>query len=129
MLQKESYIKTTDNTDSTISKCIGLTNKKKAGIGDVITVSIKKTRADKTKTVLKTKIKKKQIHKLLIINTKKKYQRIDGDSIEFLENTGVLITIEKSTFIPLGTRILSAIPYELKKKKFLKICALSTNFV
>ena len=43
MIQKQSYIKITDNTGGTIGQCIGL-HGKESGIGKIITISIKNGR-------------------------------------------------------------------------------------
>jgi ribosomal protein L14 len=129
MIYKESYINIIDNTDARIGRCIGLNKKKTGRMGDIITVSIKKLRPDKSTLLTKTKIEKKHIHKALIVNTKKNLVRLDGDIVSFRENNTVLITLDKLTIIPFGTRIAGVIPYELTTKNYLKICSLTNNYI
>lgn len=97
-------------------------------IGDIILVSIKKA---KSKKKIK-KVKKKELHRAIIVHTKKKINRYDGSSIKFHKNSIVLLKadIKKNKYQVLGTRILGLVSNELRlNDDNLKIISLASRTI
>jgi len=76
----------------------------KAGIGDVVTASVKKG----------TPEMKRKIVKAVIIRQKKEYRRPNGTRIMFYDNAAALIDPEKK--IPVGTEIKGAVAREVSER-------------
>lgn len=119
MIQQKTVLKVADNSGAKLVKCIKVSKlKNKPGkIGDVITVSVKKTQsASKIKKAVK--IKKKEIFKAVIITTKFPFKNLNGFTFIFKKNSVVLIDKQ---FNPLGTRINSFIPKTINQNKLIGI--------
>jgi large subunit ribosomal protein L14 len=87
----------------------------RAGLGDVITASVKEASPD-------GQTKKGTVVKAVIVRTRKEYRRRDGTYIRFDSNAAVLIN---DTGEPVGTRVFGPVARELREKKFLKIVSLA----
>jgi len=92
---------------------------KKAGLGDIVTASVKEASPDGT-------IKKGKVVKAVIVRTRKEHRRRDGTYIRFDENAAVVID---DTHEPVGTRVFGPVARELREKKFLKIVSLAPEVV
>jgi|FrelakmetLWP11LW_1041352.scaffolds.fasta_scaffold19642_1 large subunit ribosomal protein L14 len=132
MIQLKSILKVCDNSGALKVQCLKVYNKskKKAGvIGDILLVSIKQI---KSRNKFK-KIKKKELHKAILLRTKKTTKRYDGSTVKFNTNTVLLLKkdMQKGVYYPIGTRIFGPISHELRinKDKFFKIISLSSNNV
>jgi large subunit ribosomal protein L14 len=88
-------------------------------IGDIIVVSIKKTKS-------LSKIKKKEIYKAIIVRLKKKKLRDDGSYINFSKNSAVLLN---NKGVPIGTRIFGPVAKELRIKKNIKLISLCSKIL
>jgi large subunit ribosomal protein L14 len=88
---------------------------RKAGLGDVITASVKEAAPD-------SQIKKGKVVKAVIVRTRKEHRRRDGSYIRFDDNAAVLITDAGE---PVGTRVFGPVARELRERKFLKIVSLA----
>jgi large subunit ribosomal protein L14 len=111
-----------DNSGGKIAKCIkiiGTSNKKYAKIGDIITVTIKKS--DKNK-----KIQQGDIKKGIIIQTKKNEKHYSGFYIKNEVNSVILINEQKN---PIGTRIFGPLHLTLRKKKLIKLISLAKHII
>ena len=86
-----------------------------AGLGDVITASVKEASPDGT-------AKKGTVVKAVIVRTRKEHRRRDGTYIRFDQNAAVLIN---DVHEPVGTRVFGPVARELREKKFLKIVSLA----
>ena len=86
-----------------------------AGLGDVITASVKEASPDGT-------VKKGKVVKAVIVRTHKETRRRDGTYIRFDENAAVLINDAGE---PVGTRVFGPVARELREKRFLKIVSLA----
>lgn len=84
-------------------------------IGDVIVVSVKDA-------VPNGKVKKGDVHRALIVRTKKGVRRPDGSVIKFDTNAVVLLNKQGE---PLGTRVFGPVTRELRAKKFLRVVSLA----
>lgn len=108
-----------DNTGARKIQCIrvlGGYQKRYAGIGDVVTVSIKQA-------LPHTSVKKGEVAHGVIVRTRKERRRKDGTYIRFDDNAIVLI--DKKSKEPKGTRIFGPIARELRAKGFTKIISLA----
>jgi large subunit ribosomal protein L14 len=117
MIFKESILKVVDNSGALYAKCIGIKGNTIASIGSIITVSIIKALSNR-------KIKKGEVHKAIIIRTKKGVIRPDGSFLQFDENSLILLEADST---PKGTRILGPLPFELTS--YSKIASLATKFI
>lgn len=87
----------------------------KAGLGDVITASVKEASPD-------GQVKKGKVVRAVVVRTRKESRRRDGTYIRFDQNAAVLIN---ETGEPVGTRVFGPVARELREKKFLKIVSLA----
>jgi large subunit ribosomal protein L14 len=71
-------------------------------------------------------IKKGDVVKAVICRTRKERPRVDGSTIRFDDNAGVVID---DTGVPKGTRILGPVARELRERNFLKIISLAPEVV
>ena len=83
-------------------------------------------KCQRTQSETNTKSKKGQIFKAVILETRAPIHRNDGSSLKFQRNTAVLLSAQLS---PLGTRIQSFVPYELRHQNLSKILALSSSSI
>ncbi len=122
MIQMQSYLDVADNTGAKRVQCIkvlGGTNRRVAGLGDVIVASVKKAMPGselKTGTVVKG----------VIVRVKKNTRRKDGTYVRFDHNALVVLDADGN---PRGTRIFGAVGRELREKSFLKIVSLAQEVV
>ncbi len=121
-LPELSYVNVADNTgakEALIIKVLKGSGKKggrvSATVGDVVVVSIKKAAPN-------APIKKGEVHKALVVRTKKEIRRKDGSYIRFGDNAVVLINQAGE---PKGTRIFGPVARELRDKGFTRIISLA----
>jgi len=118
MIQVQTELQVADNTGARIVECIrvlGGSRRRYATIGDIIVVSIKDA-------IPKGKVKKGDVHKAVIVRTRKELTRVDGSSIKFDANAAVLVQPNGE---PIGTRIFGPVTRELRSKNFMKIISLA----
>ena len=118
MIQVHTEMEVADNTGAKRIECIkvlGGSKRRYASIGDVIVVSIKDA-------MPKGKVKKGDVHKAVVVRTKKQIYRMDGSSIKFDTNAAVLIAANNE---PIGTRIFGPVTRELRAKNHMKIISLA----
>ena len=90
-----------------------------AGCGDVIVVSVRTAMPG-------GKVKKGEVHRALIVRTKKGVRRPDGSTIEFDSNSVVLVNKQNE---PMGTRVFGPVPRELRAGGFMKIISLAEEVI
>ena len=118
MIQVQTELFVADNTGARKVECIkvlGGSKRRYATIGDIIVVSIKDA-------IPKGKVKKGDVHKAVIVRTRKEIKRLDGTSIKFDANAAVLVQPNGE---PIGTRIFGPVTRELRNKHFMKIISLA----
>ena len=118
MIQVHTEMEVADNTGAKRIECIkvlGGSKRRYASIGDVIVVSIKDA-------MPKGKVKKGDVHKAVVVRTRKQIYRADGSSIKFDTNAAVLIAANNE---PIGTRIFGPVTRELRVKNHMKIISLA----
>jgi large subunit ribosomal protein L14 len=118
MIQMSTNLDVADNSGARRVECIkvlGGSKRKTASVGDVIVVSIKDA-------IPRGRVKKGDVHKAVIVRTKKEIRRPDGSAIRFDRNAAVLINPQGE---PIGTRIFGPVTRELRAKQFMKIISLA----
>jgi len=118
MLQTESRLKVADNTGAKevlVIRVLGGTKKRYASIGDKIVVSVKSATPNGT-------AKKGQVHRAVVIRTKKEIRRKDGSYIRFYDNACVLLNASEEMT---GTRVFGPVARELRDRSFMKIVSLA----
>ena len=87
MIQDRSLVKIADNSGGIIGrvfKVLGGSKKRYAGIGEQVVISIQTAQPRKT-------VKKKDIHRAVVVRQKNALRRKDGSYVRFDENAVVLI--------------------------------------
>ena len=123
MLQPRSIVSIADNTGGKIGrvfKVLGSSKKRYAEIGEIVVISIQKAEPRKS-------VKKKDIHRAVVVRQKKAFRRKDGSYVRFDENAVVLI--DKTKGEPIGGRVFGPIPRELSEKGYQKIASLAPEIV
>ncbi|MEO0202663.1 MAG: 50S ribosomal protein L14 [candidate division WOR-3 bacterium] len=122
MIQDFTWVKVTDNSgaqEAMVIRVLKGSGKKKGRVygkvGDVVVVSIKKALPN-------APIKKGEVHRAVIVRTKKEIRRKDGSYIRFDDNAVVLINQAGEMR---GTRIFGPVARELREKGFLRIVSLA----
>ena len=86
-----------------------------AGLGDVITASVKEAAPDSA-------IKKGKVVRCVIVRMRKETRRKDGTYIRFDSNAAVLVNEVNE---PVGTRVFGPVARELRERRFMKIISLA----
>ncbi|MBU3668478.1 MAG: 50S ribosomal protein L14 [Candidatus Taylorbacteria bacterium] len=126
MIQPRSIVSIADNSGATIGrvfKVLGSSKKRYAELGEVVVISIQKAQPRKS-------VKKKDVHKAVVVRQKKAYRRKDGSYVRFDENAVVLLVkAGKDKTEPLAGRIFGPIPRELQEAGYQKIASLAPEIV
>ncbi|MEE8448264.1 MAG: 50S ribosomal protein L14 [Thermodesulfobacteriota bacterium] len=118
MIQQQTMLEAADNTGAKKMRCIkvlGGTRRRYASVGDIIVVSVRET-------IPNSKVKKGEVHRAVVVRTRKEVRRPDGSYIKFDVNSAVLINNQRE---PMGTRIFGPVARELRAKRFMKIISLA----
>ena len=122
MIQQESRLVVADNTGAKELLTIhvmGSSNKKFAGVGDIIIATVK----DATPNMA---VKKSEVVRAVVVRTKADIKRQDGSVIRFDENAAVIINKDGN---PRGTRVFGPVARELRDKNFMKIVSLAPEVI
>ena len=122
MIQMQSILDVADNSGARRVFCVkvlGGSQRRYASIGDIIVVSVKEALPG-------ARVKKKQLHKAVIVRTKKEIGRSDGSYIRFDDNSVVLVDNNRE---PIGTRIFGPVARELRARNYMKIVSLAPEVV
>lgn len=126
MIQQQTILRVTDNSGAKSVKCIKVLKgfkRRFAILNDIIIVSVQKLRNKARST---SKVQKGEIHRALIIRTKKKITKKDGTFTFFKTNAVSLINKQGK---PIASRIIGPLHKKLKKRKNLKLATLSPGFI
>ena len=118
MIQQETRLKVADNTGAKEILCfkvLGGSKRKYASIGDQIVITVKKALPGGM-------VKKGEVHRAVIVSTRKELNRKDGSLIRFDENAAVLLN---SAGEPRGTRIFGPVARELRESGFMRIVSMA----
>ncbi len=123
MIQERSLLLVADNTGAKLVMCIkvlGGSRKRYAKIGDLIKIAVKNV-------ISKSKVKKGDVLRAVIVRTKYGIRRSDGSWIKFDNNSCVILN--DNNYLPLGTRVFGVITRELRNEKFMKIISLAPEVI
>jgi large subunit ribosomal protein L14 len=121
-VQMRTILEVADNSGAKRLACIlpiGGSTGLKAGLGDIVTASVKEASPD-------SNVKKGSVVKCVIVRTRKETRRRDGTYIRFDQNAAVLINDDHE---PIGTRVFGPVARELRDKKFMKIVSLAPEVI
>ena len=124
--QQQTILKVTDNSGAKTVKCIKVLNgfkRRFAILGDTIVVSVQKLR---NKARLASKVRKGEVYRAVIIRTKNKAVKKDGNLTFFQSNAVSLINKQGK---PIASRIIGPIPKVFRKNKKIKFVTLSSGFI
>ncbi len=122
MIQPRSIVKVADNSGARTAMCIrvmGGSNRKFAGIGDMVKVVVKEALPNMT-------VKDSQVVFAVVVRTRKPIRRADGSYVVFDDNAVVIVGVDKN---PVGTRVFGPVARELRDKEFMKIISLAPEVV
>lgn len=122
MIQMQSVLQVADNSGAKKVMCIkvlGGSARMVAGCSEIIVVSV-------VSAIPGGKVKKGEVHRAVIIRTKKRIVRPDGSTIKFDTNSAVLLNKQNE---PIGTRVFGTVPRELRGKGFSKIVSLAEEVI
>ena len=127
MLQDRSIVKIADNSGGQIGrvfKVLGGSKRRYAEVGDEVVISIQTAQPRKA-------VKKKEIHRAVVVRQTKPIRRADGSYVRFDENAVVLIAgpNAKEPKDPKATRIFCPIPREIAERGYQKIATLAPEIV
>ena len=118
MIQSETRLKVADNTGAKEVLCfkvLGGSRRKYATIGDQVVITVKKALPGGT-------VKKGEVHRAVIVRTRKELNRKDGSLIRFDENAAVILN---SSGEPRGTRIFGPVARELRDNGYMRIVSMA----
>ena len=118
MIQQETRLRVADNTGAKEVLCfkvLGGSRRKYASIGDQIVITVKKALPGGM-------VKKGEVHRAVVVRTRKEISRSDGSRIRFDENAAVLLD---SAGEPRGTRIFGPVGRELRESGFMRIISMA----
>lgn len=122
MIQQETRLKVADNTGAKELLCIrvmGSSNKKYAGVGDVIIAAVKDAAPGMV-------VKKSEVVTAVVVRTTADIKRNDGSVIRFDDNAAVIINKDGN---PRGTRVFGPVARELRDKNYMKIVSLAPEVI
>lgn len=126
MLQDRSIVKIADNSGGQIGrvfKILGGSKKRYAEVGDEVVISIQTAQPRKA-------VKKKEVHRAVVVRQNKPLRRKDGSYVRFDENAVVLIVGSgKEPKDPKASRVFGPIPREVVEKGYNKIGTLAPEIV
>lgn len=126
MLHDRSIVKIADNSGGILGrvfKVLGGSKKRYAAVGEEVVISIQTAQPRKT-------VKKKDVHRAVVVRTKNAIRRADGSYVRFDENAVVLITGSgKEPKAPKASRVFGPVPRELTEKGYNAIASLAPEIV
>jgi large subunit ribosomal protein L14 len=126
MIQTGTFLTVVDNSGASQVECIKVLNGSKrryAFMGDTILVSVKKLRPRRRRF---SRVKKGELYKAIIVNTKVNLKYSTNDTIKFLTNSVFLLSRQNKL---VSTRILTPLPFNFRQNQFMKYIALSKGFI
>lgn len=126
MIQDRTLVKIADNSGGQIGrvfKVLGGSKKRYAEVGDEVVISIQTAQPRKA-------VKKKEVHRAVVVRQTKPMRRKDGSYVRFDENAVVLITGSgKEPKEPKASRVFGPIPREIAERGYQRIATLAPEIV
>jgi large subunit ribosomal protein L14 len=121
MIQMGTILEVADNSGARRIACIrmrGGSAGQYAGLGDIITASVKEAAPDSPFVEKHGK----RVVRAVIVRTRRNHRRRDGSYIRFDDNAAVLLNPQNQ---PRGTRIFGPVARELRERNYMKIVSLA----
>ena len=118
MIQVGTNVETADNTGAKkarVFKVLGGSKRRYAYVGDIVILSVKSAEPRKP-------VKKKGVHRAVVVRQRTALRRRDGSYIRFDENAVVILDKGQE---PKGGRIFGPIPREISELGYQKIASLA----
>lgn len=128
MIKIQSIVRIVDNSGGKKARCIKIKGKSStsvANLGDIVIVSIQSLRHG-YRNKLRSRVNKSEIHRGVVVQTRRFSRYMDGRSIYFNRNSVVLISLKGN---PLGTRILTFLPRSLRGLGWAKLGTIAKGFI
>ena len=126
MIQDRSLVKIADNSGGIIGrvfKILGGSKRRYAGVGDEVVISIQTAQPRKS-------VKKKEVHRAVVVRQTKALRRPDGSYVRFDENAVVLVVGSgKEPKEPKANRVFGPIPREVVERGYQRIGSLAPEIV
>lgn len=126
MIQPRSLVKIADNSGGIIGrvfKVLGGSRRRYAELGDEVVISIQTAQPRKM-------VKKKEVHRAVVVRQTKAFRRKDGSYVRFDENAVVLVAGSgKEPKEPKANRVFGPIPRELVERGYQKVASLAPEVV
>lgn len=122
MIQQETRLTVADNTGAKEVLCfkvLGGSKRKYASIGDQVVITVKKA-------IPGGMVKKGEVHRAVIVRTRKEVGRKDGSFIRFDENAAVLLD---GSGEPRGSRIFGPVARELREGGYMRIISMAPEVI
>ncbi|MES2623321.1 MAG: 50S ribosomal protein L14 [Patescibacteria group bacterium] len=123
MIQPQTIVAIADNSGAKIGrvfKVLGSSKRRYAHIGDTVILAVQKAEPRKG-------TKRKDVHKAVVVRTRKAIRRKDGSYVRFDENAVVLI--DKTKGEPIAGRIFGPIPREIAERGYQTIASKAPEIV
>ena len=123
MIQPRTIVNIADNSGGVLGrvfKVLGGTRKRYAELGDEVVISIQTAQPRKL-------VKKKEIHRAVVVRQTKAFRRKDGSYVRFDENAVVLVENEKKE--PKDNRVFGPITREVVERGYQKVASLAPEVV
>ena len=124
MIQRESRLIVADNSGAKTVQCIGIPgagHRRYAGLGDIITVSIKEAIPNAPQ-----RVRQGTVIRAVIVRVRNNTGRPDGTFIHFDDNAAVILDDKQ---LPIGTRIFGPVARELRDRGYMRIVSLCSEVV
>lgn len=126
MIQDRTLVKIADNSGGQIGrvfKILGGSKKRYAEVGEEIVISIQTAQPRKS-------VKKKEVHRAVVVRQTKPLRRKDGSYVRFDENAVVLVVGSgKEPKEPKASRVFGPIPREIVEAGYQRIGTLAPEIV
>jgi len=113
MIFKETKLRVADNSGAKKVLCIKVLSPK--GVPGALLITTIKRAVPKKSRSKKKNLKKGEIHKALLVSTKKGLYRKSGLFITARENFVIILRKEHGALVPYGNRILRSLYQEVRK--------------
>lgn len=126
MIHDRTLVKIADNSGGIIGrvfKVLGGSKRRYAGVGDEVVISIQTAQPRKS-------VKKKEVHRAVVVRTANAIRRKDGSYVRFDENAVVLVVGSgKEPKEPKANRVFGPIPREVVEAGYSRIGSLAPEIV
>lgn len=122
MIQLRTRLVVRDNSGGKQGRCIQVyKNPRVPNSGDLVLVSLRKV-----KSKGKSKVKKGDVLKGLLLHTSRPLHRKDGTRVLFCQPNVLLLT---SKMKPMGSRLKAMLPYEVRAQKWVKLGSMGRGWL